>query len=86
MPTWGWWVAAFLLYVFWNFESMVRGYWFAGWWRTVIHRPLGDWHAVDIVPFMFTYVAIRLVSSTVASFREQAEKEKSRPESESQVK
>lgn len=82
MPNWGWWVTAVLLVVFWNLNSVSIG----GWWRTVLDRPLGDWHAVDIVPFIFAYVAIRVVLSFVAFVRKLQEEEKSRRESGHQMK
>ncbi|MET0533083.1 MAG: hypothetical protein ABW171_02570 [Steroidobacter sp.] len=88
MPYWGWWLSAVALLMFWKTESMVRGYWFGGWWKTIAHRPLGDWRAIDLVPFLVVYVAVRLIYSTTALWREleKQELERKQAEPQSQVK
>lgn len=68
MPKWAWWLAAVLVFVLWNFDS-IGDYWFGGWWSTVRYKPLGDWHAVDLIPFIAIYFAIRPVYEAISSFR-----------------
>jgi hypothetical protein len=66
MPKWAWWVAAVLLFVLWNYDSFGE-YWFGGWWTTVRDKPLGAWHAVDLLPFIAAYFAIRPISEAIVS-------------------
>lgn len=72
MPKWGWWVAALLLaFMVLPFDQMSRGYWFSGWWRTITHRPLGDWHLYDVVPLFALYAVARVVVAVIDSALDQ---------------
>jgi hypothetical protein len=85
MPKWGWWLAAVLLFVLWNFDS-IGDYWFEGWWTTVRYHPLGDWHAGDLIPFIAAYLAIRPVSDAIASLHKLVREEEPAKESEARAK
>lgn len=84
MPKWGWWLAAVLVFVIWNFDS-IGDYWFGGWWTTVSRKSLGDWHAADLIPFIAIYFAIRSISETIASFRAAQQEQAPRKRSEAQA-
>lgn len=85
MPKWGWWLAGVLLFILWNYDSMGE-YWFGGWWYTVRHKPLGEWHARDLIPFIAAYLAIRPVAAAIASWHTLVQREKPGVQPESQLK
>jgi hypothetical protein len=85
MPKWAWWVFAALLFVLWNYDS-IGDYWFGGWWMTVRHKPLGEWYAFDLLPFIAAYLALRPLGAAFASMRTVQEQEKAQGEAQSQAK
>jgi hypothetical protein len=89
MPTWGWWVVAYLVVMFWKANTMVTGYWPGRWWEKVLYSRLGEWTVFDVLPFITVYVAVRLVSSSINSLhrlREEGEEERRRSGTETQEK
>ena len=85
MPKWAWWVVAALLFMLWNYDS-IGEYWLGGWWTTVRHKPLGAWHAFDLIPFIAAYLAIRPLSRAIFAADTPAAEEKPGTASEPQPK